>query len=502
MVRFPSQRWLSVGAVFLVGSWSPRIAAAQLISLKTVPVASGDQFLIFPSENLGMGGVSIALDDALLDPFMNPARGKGFGESRMFSSPTFYTVSNRAGSARTIPVGAGFTSPDWFGDVFAALQNLKRGEQFFNPFILADLAVRTQVPIPTSLSSQSATNKYVHLSLGRNLGHGLAVGASVFAADLGALDGVEHLFASAAALGQHGSTTDLRLGLTKEFEGDRTFEVVLLHDRFNMTHDAVYEEWVVVDSTTWEWRRDLRLESNLDHSRTWGAHFAYDQPIGENGWRVGGLFTANRKTHPKIPNYELMNIPRDPGHSNAFNLGVGLAKETEKTRFGLDLVYEPAVSETWAEADGPVATVSGDTIPDRGKTVENSFDFGNAYINLGVSHDVGPVAFQLGLRVSAYDFHLDQWNNVEETFRRQDESWMEWVPSWGATVRLSDLELHYLGRITTGTGRPGVAQGFARGDALAAPSAPNDILLAPQGPLTLQDATVMTHQLSIAVPIR
>ena len=48
---------------------------AQLISIKTVPVASGDQFLIFPSQKLGMGNVSIAVDDHLLDPFHNPAKG-------------------------------------------------------------------------------------------------------------------------------------------------------------------------------------------------------------------------------------------------------------------------------------------------------------------------------------------------------------------------------------------------------------------------------------------
>ena len=39
---------------------------AQLIPIRTVPVASGDQFLTVPSETLGMGGVMIALDDLSL----------------------------------------------------------------------------------------------------------------------------------------------------------------------------------------------------------------------------------------------------------------------------------------------------------------------------------------------------------------------------------------------------------------------------------------------------
>ena len=34
--------------------------AAQSISLKTVPIATGEQYLIFPSRGMGMGGLSIA----------------------------------------------------------------------------------------------------------------------------------------------------------------------------------------------------------------------------------------------------------------------------------------------------------------------------------------------------------------------------------------------------------------------------------------------------------
>src|SRR3970282_1491885 len=45
--------------------------AAQLIPVRSVPVAAGDQFLIYPSRNLAMGGVSVALRDPLLDPFVN-----------------------------------------------------------------------------------------------------------------------------------------------------------------------------------------------------------------------------------------------------------------------------------------------------------------------------------------------------------------------------------------------------------------------------------------------
>ena len=48
---------------------------AQLIPIKTIPIAQGDQFQIFPANNLGLGSVSIALSDSVNDPFVNPATG-------------------------------------------------------------------------------------------------------------------------------------------------------------------------------------------------------------------------------------------------------------------------------------------------------------------------------------------------------------------------------------------------------------------------------------------
>ncbi len=475
---------------------SPVVLAGQLISLKTVPVAAGDQFLIFPSENIGMGGVGIALDDRLFDPFSNPAMGAVVGEPQVLASPTFYSISNNAGTARTLPASAWFKSADWFGGTLVALQQLKEGGQFFGPQPFFDI-------LPSNaLSRQSSTNKYAHLSLGKSIRPDLSIGVSTFLADLSAMDGVEHLYALASNVGQSGAITDLRVGLRKEFEGDRKLEAVALYNRFNMAHDVTYVDWVLTDTLTWIWEPQTRLEENLDRSRTWGGHLGYHQAVGTDGWRVGGSMTVNRKDHPKIPNYEIMNIPRDPGHSTAFDVGVGIAKVTENTKFGIDIVYQPAASETWAEALDPVETVRGDTIPSGGKTVENSFDFSNAFVNMGVTQNAGPVALQLGLQVRAYDFHLDQFDNVARTSRRQDEDWMEWVPSWGLQVRLADFELRYFGRVTTGTGRPGVAWSGVVADRALAAEAANDILLAPTGPLTLQDATVMTHQFSVAIPIR
>ena len=40
-------------------------ARAQIIQIKTIPIAQGDQFQFFPANNLGMGSISIALPDSL-----------------------------------------------------------------------------------------------------------------------------------------------------------------------------------------------------------------------------------------------------------------------------------------------------------------------------------------------------------------------------------------------------------------------------------------------------
>ena len=88
----------------------------------------------------------------------------------------------------------------------------------------------------------------------------------------------------------------------------------------------------------------LLLEAG-DDVRTLTGHpdrpSPFSRPITESGWRVGGTWTVNRKTHPKIPNYEIMNIPRDPGISWAYDFGVGIAKSSGPATFGIDVVVEP-----------------------------------------------------------------------------------------------------------------------------------------------------------------
>lgn len=550
--RAATARWLpplfaGIRAPILAAALAltPATAHAQLIDVKTVPVAAGDQFLIFPSRNLAMGGVSIALDDPLGDPFVNPAKGARLAEGRLFASPTFYGISDENGAGRTLPAAALLASRHWFGGFSLALQQLEAARRL--PFVIIRPGPWWD-GAPQRLSEKSANNVYAFAMLGRSFGaasdawragspaaagglsdrarrhatgspatiagldaaqgngatRGAArtsVAASAFWAGLDAVDGVELLYALSSSIEQSGHMADYRLGVLHEWEGDRAVEVLVLHDRFAMTHDVTYLDWVRDTTQIPGVRRVERVEQNLDRTNTTGVHLRYAGPLGHAGWRIGAVVTANRKSHPKIPNYEIMNIPRDPGHSWAYNLGAGFARTTGPVTVGLDLVYEPIWTESWAQADTAVKTASGRVIPEGEKTVENEFFFSNAHIRAGLARDDRRLGFQLGLAVRSIRYQLEQYSHVEERKRDQEESWMEWTPSWGLALKFPELEIRYLGRLTTGTGRPGVAWTGARGIALAEARAA-DFIVAPSGPLTLQDAHVLTHQIAVSLPLR
>src|SRR5207244_12394347 len=120
-------------------------------------------------------------------------------------------------------------------------------------------------------------------------------------------------------------------------------------------------------------------------------------------------------------------------------------------------------SYTWADAASPVVTATGDTIPVGGRTVENHFRFSDGLVRMGVSRDVPlgslgkAAALQLGLTLRSVHYHLAQSDNVQAVAHALQEAWLEWTPTWGVSLRFPDLEIRYRGRVTKGTGRPGVA---------------------------------------------
>lgn len=345
--------------------------------------------------------------------------------------------------------------------------------------------------------------------VGRSFGGGrYSFAASATLADLNMLDGTDQLFVNAWDIEEFGHMEDIRLGFTGMFPGERRLEAVLVHNRFSMTHDVTSVNWLLTDSINVRFTPELKKEGNLNKTRTWGVHLGYVQPISESSWRVGGILTANRKQHPKIPTYDLTAvelpqarlIPRDPGNSWTYNIGLGISAHERNTTFGLDVVYEPAESYTWADDTNDVTAADGTIIPAGGKTVENWFVFSNATVNAGVNQDVGNAAFQLGVRMHSVDYRLRQQDHVELLNRTQNEEWIEWTPTWGFRVRFANFDFRYQGSASSATHFPFFD--FSE-DLLVVDDANSiDLLAAPRGELTIPDLTVTSHRLSISIPIR
>ena len=465
-------------ALVALSAAAPATLEAQLITIRTVPVASGDQFLTTPSATLGMGGVRFAIDDSIADPWSNPAKGVFVTESALLGSPAYYGIYGTfdGGGGKTFPLTGLMSGSHWFGGVSVALQ------QVANEGLGIDESLR---------------NLYGRGYVGRKVGRaGWSVGAALSTAWLNAMDGVDLLYSGSRRIDQRGSVTDMRAGAYRTGEGDRIgFTVV--HNRVSMAHYVTYFDRMRDSAGVDSWIR--REETNEDRTRTWAGQFEWTRRLQAPGWSIGIALSTNYKSHPKIPNYRIQNIPQDPGTTWAHELGLGVARQRGRTTFGIDLALQPIRSHTWQEAEKPVET-DGGMLRAGDKTIENLFDFANVMFRAGVSHEFDRMGIQYGIGLRSYEYRLEQQDHVEGTTRRQFVNWMEWTPSLAVSFGLSDTDIQYTTRLTTGTGTPGLGGWSVRlhGRSGGGP----DFIAAPSGEFWLDNAVVWTHQLWIRVPIR
>ncbi len=507
-------------AVPLLSFASPA-ARAQLIPIKSIPIAQGSQFEIFPSSNLGMADVSIALPDSIGDPFVNPATTTRLRGSRLFATPTVYSVSSDAGGGRSLPFALLARRGDWFGGLALTLQQVEPSrppQQGFGGCPACAVAL-TPPPggdprFPATIPGNTARahgNGYAFGMIGRRFSaNNLSIGASVTWTTLHALDGVDLLYEGNRGITQTGNALDLRVGALKEWPGERgarALEAIVVHNRFSTTHNVLFAD-VFWDPNQQIFEEQARVDTNYDRTKTWGAQLQYQIPLATPGWRIGWLATANRSTHPNGPAYQIGNVgvPQDPGHSSAYNLGIGVSKVLGPARFGADAIFEPIRSYTWADATAPLATLNGDTLAQGAKTLENRFSFANALLRIGVGRDVdlqgtnNTIGLQLGLVLRSISYRLEQTDHVQLTERAFERSWIEWTPTWGLSLRFPELDIRYQGRVTKGAGRPGSNFFFVGQRDIALSS--GMLVATPTGPLSLTDVNTTTHQISLSLPLR
>ena len=460
---------------------STATASAQLIPVRTAPVVVSEQFFTYPSELLGMGG-GLAVHDSELDLFGNPAAGARLRHSRIIGTPTVYSLPANDGFGRTLPVALLLSGDRTFGAASFATQELESAHQswWF---------------APVTRNSRFSHNTYASGVIGHRSSDG-AIGFSASYANLESVHAVDLLYPQADAIDQDGAITDFRVGYLHDLDAGRAVEAVLVRNHVDMEHTVTYTDrrW---DPVAGQMRSsDSWHEYNIDRTTTWGAHVKYSLPVAASRWRVATAFTANRKTHPKIPNYEFMSVPRDPGDSWALRFALGAARGDSISTLALDISYEPAWTYTWAEAGEPIARPAGDSLPVGAITIENDFAFSNTNFHVGWLRRLDEhFALQLGLGFRRVNYWLDQYNHITELPRQQDESWLEMTATWGLTLNFNDFEVRYFGRRSGG----GLEFGMADDEAIVAPTGP-DIVAAPSGPLNMDVTTVHTHQLGIAVP--
>lgn len=409
------------------------VAPAQIVSLKTAPVATGSQFQLYPARTRGMGGASLAVDDSLGDAFVNPAKAARLEAPWAFSAPAHYTITGQDGDARTLSVGTVLPRDRWFGGVSVALQQLDPGSRPPRRGFRIDPGFTTwpdpRTPSLRPLRETSAENQYVTVLGGAHLTDQVALAGKIQWAGLEAMEGVDLLYPGNEGLRQDGHRLDVRVGLLREWDG-QSLSVLLVHDRIDMQHDVRCVDWAQIedpDRPNW----NVRTERYFDRTNTWGLHLEYVRPLASEGWRLGTILTGNRKGHPKIPNYDLMNIPRDPGTSWGYNVGAGVSHTSENTTVGADLVFEPIFSDTWAEAQKRISLPNGGTLFPGEKTVENDFTFANTALRTGLRHGQDWWDFQFGLEVRTTRYWLMQKDRVARTKRDQYEEWSEWRLTWG-----------------------------------------------------------------------
>jgi hypothetical protein len=474
---------------------------AQGIQIRTVPIVANSQAEFFLSLARGMGNLSIAFDDPLGDPFINPAKASRIRGATIFTSPTRNSWSNVNGrpvftssgsskylgtSMSSIPFGGFFQMGNTYAGGFVSYQGYSSERTtLFPEWGFSSRAIRKDI----------GSNTHVFGLFGvRFPESNFSIAGSISWSDYEAFDGVNLLYPGSYNIKQSGWSRGYKLGILAELTDVDQLEFVaarsILKASHKVTYPALFGGYMPFAQT--------RSELNRDESSGWILHGAYKRRIDDR-WKIGAIVTVNWKEHPKIPNYELAGIPRDPGTSIAYNIGIGAAAYGQRSTLGFEYIYEPITSYTWAEAgEGSSFPDSTPLAPDF-KTVENFFDFSNHILRIGLQSKTKYewLENRFGVQLHFYKYNLNQHDNIWRTSRLFKYDWLEATLSGGLNVKFSNIELMYTLQVILGNGMVGTSLRWGAESNAASPlsASVNDFIIAPSGALAVDKIPLFTHQI-------
>jgi len=473
---------------------------AQWIHIRTVPIIASNQGEFHPSLARGMGNLSISFDDPFGAPFINPAKASLTTGTMLFTSPTRNSWSNKQGRSvfstqgssfypgaalNSVPLGTLFKAENYFGGAMFAYQEFKsERSQNASPWINSiDAAPMTRTDI--------ASNTFLFGLFGLTIPDTrVSIGVNASWAELSAIDGVNLLYPSATDIKQDGKAWEVKIGALGELpDGDR-LEFVAGRGVSQATHEVSYQNFRGPAF-------GIVKELNKDETREWLLHTAYSRPLGER-WKIAAALSVNWKDHPKIPNYALANIPRDPGNSTAYNIGIAPSRSSERSFWGFEYVYEPITTNTWAEAGEQRLPPPNQSLPAEFKTVENFFDFSNHIVRVGHSSaaKLDWLDYRFGAQLHFYNYKLHQIDNIARTTRNFATDWLETTLSGGLTARIGSIRLMYTLQLILGNGLVGTtSQRFASTADGGLIRELANFLPAPSGDLVVDGITLVTQQL-------
>ncbi len=439
-----------------------------------------------------MGELLVAVDDPLRDPFLNPAI-KGDRRLRLSVTPTIYGDKRETVQGRTLPFSAVITGTDWFGTLAFALQELED-----NPKEVFSLPSELKGAVE---GGEPRRNTFAVGSIGRRLGPRASLGLKLAYGELELLDGERRLYPSALALSQAGEIRAVTLGAAYAPKEDHFLRATLTNSLVEMEHEGTGWRRRASDipgipgpAELWSWTDGSRSE-------VWEGRVHYTLTIPRERLRLTAMASLQRRDQSRIPGYDLVHIPFDPGSTTLGEVGLGWDAVGPLFRLAIEVGVSPGSAETRILADSTLSS-NGTTLQRGDPAFSHDFRFTNWWATAGVDVPLGPGGFQLGLGALGHRFRLEQRDHLRGEDHEYKISWTEWVPSLGVRVVMRGVEMGYALRlINRGTAPcdPHSYRSLCR--TMPVPYHFTGLRVAPTLPEDLPDFSLTTHQLTVSVPL-